>query len=98
MLTSPTARIASPIACFCRCRPIRSPTDAEGRLDGREHRLVLAVSAPAGGISPKFLAIRFAVRLTRLPQPATSSSLVRRTNSAQVKSESWFSGPAAATK
>ena len=31
--------------------------------------------------------------MTRLPQPATSSSLVRRTNSDQVKSVSWFSGP-----
>ena len=37
------------------------------------------------------------VRLTRLPQLATSSSLLRRTNSLQVKSVSWFSGPATAT-
>ena len=45
-----------------------------------------------------FLRIIEATRLTRLPQPATSSSLVRRTNSAQVKSVSWFSGPATAMK
>ena len=42
-----------------------------------------------------FLAVNDSVRLTRLPQFATSSSLLRRTNSAQVKSVSWFSGPAA---
>ena len=36
-------------------------------------------------------------RLTRLPQVATSSSLLRRRNSLQVKSVSWFSGPATAT-
>ena len=32
---------------------------------------------PAGGISPKLFAIIVAVRLTRLPQPATSSELLR---------------------
>ncbi len=48
------------------------------------------------GISPKLLAIIAAVRLTRLPQPATSSLLLRWTNSAQLKSASWFSGPAGA--
>ena len=37
------------------------------------------------------------LRLTRLPQLATSSSLLRRMNSLQVKSVSWFSGPATAT-
>ena len=55
-------------------------------------------SAPAAGISPKLLAIIVAVRLTRLPQPATSSELLRWTNSAQVKSASWLSGPAAQMK
>ena len=43
-----------------------------------------------------FFAVIEIVRLTRLPQPATSSSLLRRTNSDQVKSVSWFSGPATA--
>ena len=45
-----------------------------------------------------FFAAIETVRLTRLPQPATSSSLVRRTNSAQVKSVSCASGPATAMK
>ena len=56
-------------------------------------------SSSAGlGICPKRLWIMEAVRLTRLPQPATSSPLVRRTNSAQVKSASAVSGPAAQMK
>ena len=99
LLTSATVRIASPIACFCRCRSIRSPTDAERRLDGVEQRPGRRRRArrPAGSRRSS-CAIMVAVRLTRLPQPATSSSLVRRTNSAQVKSVSWFSGPAAEMK
>ena len=40
-----------------------------------------------------FFAVNDSDRLTRLPQAATSSSLLRRTNSAQVKSVSEFSGP-----
>ena len=44
-----------------------------------------------------FLAANETERLTRLPQVATSSSLLRRTNSLQVKSVSWVSGPATAT-
>ena len=36
-------------------------------------------------------------RFTRFPQVATSSSLFLRTNSLQVKSLSWVSGPATAT-
>ena len=61
---------------------------------------VLSTSSrgPAGGISPKLLWIIEAVRLTRLPHPATSSELLRWTNSAQVKFASWFSGPAAQMK
>ena len=51
-----------------------------------------------GGIAPKFFAAIEIDRLTRLPQPATSSSLLRRRNSAQVKSVSLLSGPAAAMK
>ena len=58
----------------------------------------MSSSSPGAGISPNFLAIMEAVRLTRLPHPATSSPLVRRTNSAHVKSESEVSGPAALMK
>ncbi len=55
------------------------------------------VSAPAAGIDPMLRAANETARFTRLPQVATSSSLLRRTNSLQVKSVSWFSGPAMAT-
>ena len=55
------------------------------------------VSVPGPGISPMFLAAKTTARFTRFPQVATSSSLLRRTNSLQVKSVSWFSGPATAT-
>ena len=72
---------------------------AKPAADGVEQGLVDgSVSTPAAGISPKLLWIIVAVRLTRLPQPATSSPLLRWTNSAQVKSLSWFSGPAAEMK
>ncbi len=98
LLTSATVRIASASAAFWRCRPISSPTTANAPSTVSSSALSSAVSSPAAGISPKLLAIMFAVRLTRLPQPATSSSLVRRTNSAQVKLLSWFSGPAAEMK
>ena len=99
LFASPTTRIASPIACFCRCRAIRSPTVPNAALGRGEQGLVgVGQLARAPGSAPKFLSIIETVRLTRLPQPATSSSLVRRTNSAQVKSVSWFSGPATAMK
>ena len=55
-------------------------------------------SSPQGGISPKLLATIVAVRLTRLPQPATSSELLRVTKSAHVKAASEVSGPAAQMK
>ena len=55
-------------------------------------------SVAAAGISPKLLAIIVAVRLTRLPQPATSSELLRVTKSAHVKAASEVSGPAAQMK
>jgi hypothetical protein len=94
LFTSETVRIASPMAAFCRCRATRSPTVTKACSTWSRSAVSSAVSSPAFGISPKFFASMVAVRLTRLPQPATSSSLVRRTNSAQVKSASWFSGPA----
>ena len=84
-------------------RPLPVPRDevadrVEPAAHCGEHLLVDRLERPAAGISPKFLAIMLAVRLTRLPQPATSSELVRCTNSAQVKSESLVSGPAAQMK
>ena len=50
------------------------------------------------GIAPTFLNASEIERLTRLPHSLASSKLVRRTNSSQVKSLSWFSGPATAMK
>ena len=67
----------------------------EAGADGGQHGLVDRLEVAAAGISPKFFAIMVAVRLTRLPHPATSSKLLRVTNSAQVKSVSEVSGPAA---
>ena len=57
-----------------------------------------SVSSPGSGTSPKLRWAFVSVRLTRFPQVATSSSLLRRTNSAQVKSVSCVSGPAAVRK
>ena len=61
-----------------------------------------SASASAGatgfGIAPTFLCAIEIDRLTRLPHSLASSKLVRRTNSSQVKSVSWFSGPATAMK
>ena len=48
--------------------------------------------------SIEFFEIIVAVRFTRLPQPATSSELLRWMNSAHVKAESEVSGPAAQMK
>ena len=95
LFTSPTTRIASAMAARSRCRPIRSPTVSKPVRTAASTASSTGSSGPAAGISPKLLAIIVAVRLTRLPQPATSSELVRSTKSAQVKSESEVSGPAA---
>ena len=61
-----------------------------------------AASASAGavgfGTAPTFLCAIEIDRLTRLPHSLASSKLVRRTNSSQVKSVSWFSGPATEMK
>jgi hypothetical protein len=86
------------MAAFCRCLPISSPTVVKPSRATASSAWSSAVSSPAGGIAPKFFAAIEIDRLTRLPQPATSSSLLRRTNSAQVKSVSLDSGPAAAMK
>jgi hypothetical protein len=98
LFTSATTRIASPIPCLNRCRAMRPPTVPNACSTASSSAVSSEVRSPASGISPKFFAIMVAVRFTRLPQPATSSPLVRRTNSAQVKSLSWFSGPAAQMK
>ena len=98
LFASPTTRIASPIAAFCRLRDSRSPTGANAPDVVASSARSSSVSSPGVGTAPTFLAAIDTVRLTRLPQPATSSSLLRRRNSAQVKSVSWFSGPATAMK
>ena len=100
LLASATTFMASPMACFCRCRAIRSPTVAKPAFAVSSSAWSASVSpaGSTGGIAPKFFAAIDTERLTRLPQPATSSSLLRRRNSAQVKSVSLLSGPATAMK
>jgi hypothetical protein len=98
LLASPTSRIASVMASFCRCFSISRPTVSNASRALRSSVSSASVRSPAGGIAPKFFAAIEIDRLTRLPQPATSSSLLRRRNSAQVKSVSVVSGPATAMK
>ena len=97
LLASATVRIASVIAALNRDRPSDSPTAPNACRDASRMAWSASVSAPGAGISPMLRAANDTVRLTRLPQLASSSSLLRRMNSAQVKSVSWFSGPATAT-
>ena len=94
-LTSPTIRIVSASAALTRLRSSRAPTVANAPVTVSRTSMSMSSSGPGCGISPKFLATIAAVRETRLPQPATSSELLRWTKSRQVKAESWFSGPAA---
>ena len=98
LFASATVRIASVIAALKRERPSSAPDHAE-RLAGALEYVAVGVGERrrAPGISPMFFAANATDRFTRLPQVATSSSLLRRTNSLQVKSVSWFSGPATAT-
>lgn len=96
LLMSPTTRMASLSAFFWRWFSISEPTVSNAALvslSRARSSSVISLSSSAG-ISPKFLFIRLATRLTRLPQEAASSSLLWRTNSAHVKSESELSGPA----
>ncbi len=67
-------------------------------FDASSRAVSASVSTPGFGIAPTFFAAIEIDRLTRLPQPATSSSLLRRRNSDQVKSVSCVSGPATAMK
>src|SRR5215468_10690414 len=97
LLASPNVRITSVMAALNRDLDSDSPTEANARLEPSKSARSASVSSPAGGIEPMFLAANEMLRLTRFPQLATSSSLLRRMNSLQVKSVSWFSGPAIAT-
>ena len=79
LFASPTTRIASVAAAFCRLRASRSPTGAEGAATSSASSARSAsVSSPGVGTAPTFFAAIDTERLTRLPQPATSSSLLRR--------------------
>ena len=74
-----------------------APDGAERPAGTLEYLAVGAGELAGRGISPMFFAANATARFTRLPQVATSSSLLRRTNSLQVKSVSCVSGPATAT-
>ncbi len=91
-------RITSASAAFWRWRRSEAPTVSKPAATVASSSSSTGSTAYGCGISPKLLAIIAAVRLTRLPQPATSSLLLRWTNSAQLKSASWLSGPAAQMK
>jgi len=65
-----------------------SPTTANASRDRARMAASASVSWPAAGTDPMLRAANETERLTRLPQVATSSSLLRRTNSRQVKSVS----------
>ena len=97
LLASATVRIASVIANLNREAARCSPTVPKACRDLSSSSWSRPVSAPAAGIEPMLRAANETARFTRFPQVATSSSLLRRTNSLQVKSVSWFSGPAMAT-
>jgi len=95
LFASPTTRITSCSAAFAWLRAMSVPTGSNAARDAARAASSDAVSAPGAGIDPTFLATIDRVRLTRLPQPATSSVLLRVTNCSQVKSVSLDSGPAA---
>src|SRR3954451_5769998 len=95
LLASATTRIDSLTADFIRDRSRSAPTVANAASVVANSFRSAAVRSPADGISPMFFAVNDSERLTRLPQAATSSSLLRRTTAAQVKSVSEFSGPLA---
>jgi len=88
-------RIASAVAARSRCRSSSPPTDSNPARTAARTASSTSSRSPHGGTSPKLFATIVAVRLTRLPQPATSSELLRVTKSAQVNAASEVSGPAA---
>ena len=89
--------MASLTPALNRDRPSEPPTRSKAWRERSRISRSAPFSSPGSGIEPMFLAANDTERFTRLPQVATSSSLLRRRNSLQVKSVSWFSGPAAAT-
>ncbi len=97
LLASAVVRSAAVMAALNRDRDNGSATWPNASRDRCSIARSGSVSAPGGGIDPTLRAANDTALLTRLPQLATSSSLLRRTNSAHVKSVSWFSGPATAT-
>src|SRR6266511_1667560 len=92
------SRMASARAALKRDWSISSPTLSKPASIAASVSLSDLVSAPGCGTVPKVRYAFVSVRLTRLPQFASSSSLLRRRNSAQVKSVSCVSGPAAVRK
>ena len=92
---SELTRIVSAIAALKRACSIRPPMSANAAATASRSAVSVAVSSPGCGTSPKLRCALTSVRLTRLPQLASSSSLLRRTNSSHVKSVSCVSGPAA---
>ena len=97
LLASATVRIASFTPALNRDRDSAAPTWPNACRDRSRMSRSASVRWPGSGIEPMLRAANDTDRLTRLPQVATSSSLLRRRNSLQVKSVSWFSGPATAT-
>ena len=94
-LASVDARNASPRAALKRDCSISPPTVSKAAATPSRTPRSSSVSSPAAGISPKLRYAFVSVLLTRLPQLASSSSLLRRTNSGQLNDESCVSGPAA---
>ena len=94
-LTVEAMRIASPSAARNRPPSICAPTMSNPEATPASSASSMSVRVPGSGTTPKLRCALVSVRLTRLPQFASSSSLLRRTNSAHVKSASWVSGPAA---
>ena len=84
------------MAALIRARPSSSPTVSKAARDAASNSASTGSGLAYAGIAPTFLCAIETERLTRLPHSLASSKLTRRTNSSQVKSVSWFSGPATA--
>jgi hypothetical protein len=91
-----TTRIASPAACLNRFRASSPPTVSNPAREYASSSASACCGAVGVGTAPTFLWAIEMDRLTRLPHSLASSKFTRRTNSSQVKSTSWFSGPATA--
>jgi len=88
-------RIASASAALNFASSIKRPTDTNPASISARARRSSSVNGPGSGTSPNWRYAFVNVRLTRLPQLASSSSFDLRTNSSQVNSVSWVSGLAA---